>query len=68
MITDWKNISFIENGKLQYNIIVYPDNLDAVPFNADGTFNKRDRYKVELRCELTAGASPRPTCTNPVRA
>lgn len=27
MMTACNNISFIENGNLQYNLIVYPDNL-----------------------------------------
>lgn len=49
MTTACNNIIFIENGKLQYNIIVYPDHLDNIIFNADGTFHKKDRYNVELK-------------------
>lgn len=28
MMTACNSISFIENGNLQYNLIVYPDNLE----------------------------------------
>lgn len=43
------NVSFAENGKLIFDSIVYPAGIDKVEFSADGSYDKKYRYMVELK-------------------
>lgn len=45
-------ISFAVSGDLIYDTIVYPDNLDEITVT-DGKYDKKDRFKVELRNSVT---------------
>lgn len=42
-------MNFIENSKLIFNSVVYPDYLDAINFDENNEYSSVDRYKVELK-------------------
>ena len=44
-----QDVLFAENGTLLFSRIVYPDELDGVIFDSQGHYEKRDRYRVELK-------------------
>lgn len=43
------DVLFAQNGSLLFEYIVYPDEIDDVQFNSDGSYDKKERYKVELK-------------------
>lgn len=43
------NVAFAENGKLMFSSIVYPAEIDNVEFDDSGNYDKKERYKVELK-------------------